>query len=437
MIYNPTDKEVQINSVTLEGLASNTFRFNIDGIAGNQKDILLRAKDSLFAFVEATINPGQSNQPFVVEDHLVFSTNGHIQKVKLIAWGRDAYYHRPTRLIQGFPPFSYLSEYGYSSAEVVWTNDKPHVVYGYLMVDSSLTLRMEPGTQVYFHQNAGLWVYRGGALRIEGEQNAKVVLQGDRLEPAFDKISGQWDRVWINEGATSVIKHAIIKNAFIGIHAECWPLGAPYVSDRPLRLQKTEIRNTVGIGLLVRNFKVEAENCLFVNSGNQVVAISGGAQGRFTHCTFANYWSGTRQEPTLFVGNTYQDINGSTVSQPIDIRFENSIIYGNKDNEFELDSTVGTLLQPVFDHCIIKTELSTTNAKRYFECIANPADVKSGNQTVEPVFANPYENQYYLFKESVAVGKGLQKLTDAMYETADFDEKPRTDTPDLGYIEFK
>ncbi|MCB0484088.1 MAG: hypothetical protein KDC37_05950, partial [Flavobacteriales bacterium] len=205
MIYNNSDREILISGIALEGMAGSTFRFNVDGVAGTQRDILLRSRDSLFAFVEATINPANTNQPFVVEDNLVFEVNGHVQKVQLIAWGRDAYYHRPTQLIQGFPPFSYLSEYGYRSMEVVWTNDKPHIIYGYLMVDSLLTLRMEAGTRVYFHQNAGLWVYRGGALRIEGEKNAEVVLQGDRLEPSFEDVGGQWDRIWINEGAASYI----------------------------------------------------------------------------------------------------------------------------------------------------------------------------------------------------------------------------------------
>lgn len=47
----------------------------------------------------------------------------------------------------------------------------PVVVYGGIRVDSAATLTIAPGTQLYFHENAGLQVF--GSLKIEGERIGK------------------------------------------------------------------------------------------------------------------------------------------------------------------------------------------------------------------------------------------------------------------------
>lgn len=46
------------------------------------------------------------------------------------------------------------------------------------------------------------------------------MFQGARLDYDYREIAGQWDRIWINEGATSNINYAEIKNAFIGLQLE-------------------------------------------------------------------------------------------------------------------------------------------------------------------------------------------------------------------------
>ncbi|MDA9938469.1 hypothetical protein N9D34_02500, partial [Salibacteraceae bacterium] len=129
-VYNPHDKDISIAAVSLEGLAGKAYRFNLDGFPGDQKDVLIPAQDSLYLFTEVTIDANNTFNPFFVEDNIVFITNGVEQKVKLTAYGQNAYYYRPNRAIEGLPAFSNLSSYlpnQLTSLDVNWKNDKPHV----------------------------------------------------------------------------------------------------------------------------------------------------------------------------------------------------------------------------------------------------------------------------------------------------------------------
>lgn len=435
-VYNRSKKEIIISKAFLEGGSSSQFRFNLDGTPGDQNEISIAAEDSAFVFVEVTVNPGSQNDPFVLEDYLVFITNGKTQKVKTVAWGQDAYYYFPDEVVQGLPAFSRIIKYKENPTwndEFVWKNDKPHVIYGYLRVDSSMTLKIEKGTQIHFHAGAGLWVASNASLVVEGEKDEEVVFQGDRKEDAFDERAGQWDRIWINEGAESSIRYAIIKNGYVGLQVETTPFDANAVmSSKKLTLQKTIIRNMVGVGLITRNFIIEAENCLFYEIGNQDLAINGGGDYSFKHCTFANYWSGSnRQQSLLFVNNTYQDINGDIVNKDLKARFDNCIIYGNKKEEVELDSS-DAVYDLVFNSCILRTEIDiATNGIRYLNCVTNP-----NNGFNSPVFTSPGEFKFELYSGSSAQDIGDVTIPSSMKEADDIKGEMRDSKPDLGCYEF-
>src|SRR5690606_25844010 len=151
------------------------------------------------------------------------NTNGNYQEVKLIAWGWNAKFYYPDNFpVNGLPNFTRIAENLH--ANVTWNAQEPVVVYGYLVVDSTQTLTIEEGTQVFFHEGGGLWVYRGGNIQVNGTVDKPVVFQGDRLESYFDELPGQWDRIWIHEGSeNNVFKNVVIKNNFIGIQAETAP----------------------------------------------------------------------------------------------------------------------------------------------------------------------------------------------------------------------
>lgn len=437
-VYNPSDKDVKISKVFLEQGTSSQFRFNLDGINGEQNDITIAGNDSAFCFIEVTVNTGNKNNPFILEDNLIFITNGQTQKVKTVAWGQDAYYYFANTTVEGLPSFSRITDYKYQPAwndVITWKNDKPHVIYGYLRVDSSFTLKIEKGTQVHFHEGAGLWVATGGSIEVDGEKDEEVVFQGDRIEEAFDERPGQWDRIWINEGGNSSFTYAIIKNAYIGIQAETTPFDpSAIMSDNPLKLQKTIIKNMVGVGIYTQNYIIEAENCLIYDIGNQDLAIAGGGDFSFKHCTFANYWSGgNRQQSLLYLSNRYRNYFGNIEDKDLKAKFENCIFYGNKDEEIELDSSKKALYEIVFDHCLLKTEIDTnTNLSRFINCVTNPF-----NGFNSPVFTSPGSDEYLLYSGSSAQDKGNPNVIGGMLEASDLLMINRDPKPDIGCYEFE
>jgi hypothetical protein len=160
---NPASEGVRVN-IDLEGGSPSPYRINVDGSSGlSFSDVEIAGGDSIYIFVEATLGPGGSNTPFILEDHIRFNTNGNQQLVTLQAWGQNAHFYRPDQVVQGFPPFTYIAG-GYDSngvqicETVHWTNDLPYVISGYAVVDSCCTLIIDPGVKVYFHGGGGLWV---------------------------------------------------------------------------------------------------------------------------------------------------------------------------------------------------------------------------------------------------------------------------------------
>ena len=193
-IYNKESKTVQIDEIELVGGESSPFRMNVDGLMGTKMtNIKLEGKDSLFVFVEVTLDINSQSLPLIIEDSIRFRTNGKDQYVKLAVWGQDAYFH-----------YKDLNE-------GTWPNDKPHVIYGYAAVDSAKTLNIQAGTQVHLHKNAIFYVYKS-TLNVQGTIDNEVVFQGDRLEQDYQDISGQYYGIYFQEAKPSTIDYAIIKN---------------------------------------------------------------------------------------------------------------------------------------------------------------------------------------------------------------------------------
>lgn len=442
-IKNFNEGTVNISKIELVNGASSNFRFNVDGIPGPEvEDLEIRSGDSAFVFVEVTVDPANQNAPLVIYDALRFITNGNIQQVTLEAWGQDAYYYRPTQTPAGFPALSFLSEYGNYfpvGINMELPADKPHVIFGYLVIDSLINLKINAGAQIHFYDNAGLWAYRGSNLNVQGEPDNEVVFRGYRLEDYYNELPGQWDRIILNESPNDhIFNHARIENSFIGISAEYYFLsGPPQVATNKLRFTNSVITNTEGVGMLVRNYNVEGANSLITNSQNQLFAATGGGEQRFVHCTFANYWQyGSRQEGSLYAANGVQiQVSASEAIEYIgdqSLYFGNCIFYGPNDEELEVDSIAGGELDVVFDHCVLKTELAETEpGLSFLNCIVNPARPVG---FFNPLFEDTGENDFTLHASSAAINEGSSAITDTLI--TDLKGDMRDAQPDLGCYEF-
>ena len=58
--YNRENQAIEVSSIYLAGGSASQFRINVDGISGTEfENIEIPAEDSLFIFVEVTVDPHQ------------------------------------------------------------------------------------------------------------------------------------------------------------------------------------------------------------------------------------------------------------------------------------------------------------------------------------------------------------------------------------------
>ncbi len=426
-IYNPYKESIKVSSIRLAKGSSSQFRINIDGLPGNQTDLIIPPKDSLFGFVEVTVDPNNQNNPFFIEDEIEFFTNGNKSSIKLIAYGQNAIYFIPNEIRQNLPPYRIIAK---ENESITLTKDKPYVIYGYAVVDSAATLTIEAGAKIYFHNNGGLWVFKGGNIQVNGTQAMPVLFRGDRLEMAYDNIPGQWDRIWINEGSVdNNINYAIIENAFIGIQNEPLPFATTFqVNPNKLKLKNTIIRNASSFGLLGTLAQIEAENLLIYNCGQYNAAITGAGDYSFKHCTFANYWDQSQREtPLLYAQNFQGTASGTTIIGEPKIRVENSIVYGRVDTEWDFEIIDNGKIDFKFINSVLKTDKNITGDTNYVNVTKNP----SGQ-----LFENLNEKDFHLSSTSPAINIG--NIGIGAQVPLDLDGVSRTSdaAPDAGCYEF-
>ena len=86
MVYNPNNEPLDMEQVMLASGEASGFRMNLDGRKGSRFDhVGIAAHDSMYVFVEVTVNPNGQNQPLLIQDSVLFDVNGIRQSVLLEA----------------------------------------------------------------------------------------------------------------------------------------------------------------------------------------------------------------------------------------------------------------------------------------------------------------------------------------------------------------
>lgn len=422
-IYNQHDQTINISKAYLAGGTSSAFKLNIDGISTTATmpvltDIEILGGDSMYVFVQVYVNPSGS-LPVVIKDSIIFETNGNIQDVNLTAIGQDVYLHTPNVFpTNGFPPYSITGREGF---DTTLPNDKPHLFFGYTIIDSDCILTMLPGTKCYFNTYAVLLVFEDGTLNVTGSPTNKVTFQGARLESEYDDVPGQWGQIWLYRlSKNNVIDWAVIKNGSIGIRVDT----VASTTTPTLRISNTIVKNMSAAALYGLGAHIRAVNCVFANCGQYVAALTIGGKYKFEHCTFANYWDyDSRTSPTIALSNYYVSTVG-IIPRPLDsCYFGNCIIYGSNDEEFGMDSLAAGsgIFNYEFEYCDIKTQFSFD--EHFINCYNS-----------DPGFTDVTINNYTLGSGSAfAVDKGNPAIT----ISPDLLNQPRPNglAPDLGAYE--
>ncbi|MFO8235276.1 MAG: choice-of-anchor Q domain-containing protein [Bacteroidales bacterium] len=405
-VKNPYDKNIEISSIELAGGKNSDFRININGIKDTKvTDTEIKAKDSLFVFVEVTVDPNESDSPMVIKDSVIFNSNSNMQDIKLIAWGQDVHLIKEEIL-----------------ESQTWTAGKPYLVYNSALVDTGHTLQIEEGSKVYFHSNSGLYV--AGTLIADGSYENPIIFQGDRLESYYENIPGQWTGIFMMPGSKdNYLNHVEIKNAIHGISVDM-----PVSTTTPtLTLSNSKIEHISSVGLQARGSWVHANNCLISDCGDYAVALTLGGSYEFYHTTIANYWNTTpRSSPSVLLNNYYIDKNNQLHGRPLEKAiFANSIIYGNQPSEIGFDFEEDVEYNYIFDHSLIKIHADTSSDN--FQSVIKNED---------PEFVAPYDYNFQIDSLSPAINAG-DPVTGGEYPY-DLNNNSRIEdeAPDIGAFEY-
>ena len=393
-VYNNSKNVVAIPSIHLENGENSFYRLNVDGLTGKSfEDVRILGNDSIYIFVETTIDFNQVQNPLYT-DKIIFQHTASTQDVDLVTLVQDAHFLYPDKDSDGITEkiIIGMNEDGeelivngfYLDENTTFTNEKPYIIYGYCGVKNNVQLNIEEGATLHFHANSGIIVEKGGSLHVNGSLDAPVFMEGDRLEFDYENVPGQWGTIWLRAGSeNNSMHHTIIKNASAGIIIDS--IGTS--STPTLNISNTKIYNSATFGILGRETHIEGYNLVINNSGQSSLACTIGGSYEFSHSTFTNFWSGgIRQFPAVYVNNYFQNTNGPVGRDLKKLNFTNCIIDGSNSIEFELDKADAA----AFNFKFINNALRFTDSNNSFDGI--PEYDFTNNDFYEANMMNPLIN---------------------------------------------
>ncbi|WP_308993246.1 hypothetical protein QLS71_014745 [Mariniflexile litorale] len=452
-VYNRSNDDIMIPSIRLALGNTSNYRLNVDGRAGKDfENIQILAKDSLFIFIETTIDINNFSNPdgkFLYTDQIEFDAGTNLQKVELVTLVQDAIFIYPnrdntTKVIEtlslnvgGEILETEIQGRELSSNELTFTNEKPYVIYGYAAVPNGQTLTINAGARIHFHDNSGLIVTEAASLQVNGNVSSnpellenEVIFEGDRLEPDLANVPGQWGTIWLLDGSVNnTINYTTIKNSTVGILCE----GNPDAATEKLKIINSQIYNSSNFGVMGRNTSITGENVVINNSGQSSFAGVFGGKYNFTHCTIANYWNGSRQFPAVLLNNFMTDEDGTTfITDLTQAHFNNCIIYGNDNPEILIDEVEDNtvVFNFKFTNCLIRFQNSNNSFTGANYDLNNTNHYEGNIFNKDPDFMNPSKNRLNIGENSAAVNKGLSIF--ATQVPFDILNVSRTTAPDIG-----
>jgi len=311
IVFNRASKGLEISSIKFKD-PDTRFRFNVDGVSGVEfHDVEIRGRDSIYVFIECFIPETQGASPGLVADDLEFVTNGVTQTVRVEAYGQNVTRLRNVRL----------------TADTRLTAHRPYVVFDSLTVCKGVTLTVDPGAQLLFHDGASLVV--DGRLEAVGRPGKMIDMRGDRLDNVlpdvkYDILPGQWKGVRIAAGSHgNRIEYVDMRSTLAGLTVD----SCADLQQTRLTLLNSWLHNSSCNVLTSRYSKVNAYGCCFSEAGGSVVSLAGGDH-EFLQCTIANNHLYSISGPLLELLHVLPEDIDENSAPLMRARFSNSIIYG-------------------------------------------------------------------------------------------------------------
>ena len=448
-VFNKSKKDITIPSIKLGKGLNSKYRMTVDGMQGNQgkvfENVNLLAKDSMYIFIETTANIADANPTdFLYTDQILFDGGTNLQKVELVTLIQDAVFLYPKRFADGTTetlPIGDEEIYGFfldandpvNGNELVFTNQKPYVIYGYAAIPSGKTVTFDAGARVHFHTNSGLIVAANASINVNGATSTtekmenEVIFEGDRLEPGFSDVPGQWGTIWLTDASTNnKFNYLTIKNATIGLLIQ-------NNDGTTVSIKNTQIYDSSNFGILAQTAKINGENLVINNAGLASLKCEYGGDYKFTHSTFNNNWPSSSQVAVsvnnYYVGAVPEVKNLSAAT------FNNCIIYGSYSNELILNKKVGAAFEYQFNNCLIKFNNTSNQYSSHpeYQFNTDPAHYNAIIQNKDPKFFKIAQNKLNIDETSAAFAKG-----NATYLVPlDILGNTRTLPPDMGAYQSK
>lgn len=401
--YNPSENAVVIENIALGNQSDSPYSLIINGFESNRLgSTKILGKDSLLVLIKVQINPQDQDLPFIVQDSVVFETNGNLQDVKLVSWGQDGVFFRSGGVQT-------------VDCNTVWDSLRPYVIYDSLLIPEGCNLEMQPGTRVRFAPGASLFV--GGTIKMLGTLEQPVSISGIRNDFPYDETPGQWDGIFfLQNSRDNIIEHARIKNGNIGLY-----LGIPDDDNIPdLIVRNTEISNMALAGIQSISSDLTMFNSIIHSCVEQNVTVTAGGNYIFQHNTFAALSREVFRDVPSFILSNFLPLNDTEVlASDLSAELQNNIIWGRVQDELLLEGISEVAFNVNLNNNIIKTNIS---------------DIAEGNiVNQDPLFFDEFVDDYRLdsLGESPAVNSGIR-----LDIVTDFLGRERDTLPDIGAYEF-
>ena len=415
-VYNTSGKSLRCANVRLENGNQTGFRVNVDGTYLGQEmgyqmqDVEIHAGDSIRVFVELTSPENGADEPQKVTDNLVFKLESGVeQKVELSAWTWDAVCVRGLNIAK----------------DSVLSSKKPIVVYDGITVAEGACLTLSAGTNIYFHENAGIVV--NGKLKCQGEAGNEVVLRGDRLDRMFDYlpydlVSGQWQGIHFAASSYgNELQYTDIHSAYDGVVCD-----SSDVEKEKISIEQSTIHNCQGYGVLLNNVKGHIYNSQITNVLKDCVCVNGG-DVTINGCTLAQFYPFDSSRGAALRFSSVYALLGLNVMNSIITGYADDLLMGAKADEEKA-------FNYSFSDCIIRTPKIETADSVYFTNVVYE-DLKnssSGDKQFKLVSADTQHYDFHLAKVSEAIGKGNSETIPAV----DREGRKRGAEPCIGAFEY-
>lgn len=240
------------------------------------------------------------------------------------------------------------------TADTRFTAGLPYRILDSLVVAPGVTLTVDPGTTIYFHDKAQLRVH--GTLRSEGTVDQPVTMRGDRQGVMAGKITyeimaNQWIGITFFPGSTAnSMTYTVVDNTAEGVS----------VNNSDLTLTACRLHNSGADLLTATDARITAMATQLTNASGSVVSVTGGTTV-LNRCTVANYYLFAVPRGLLM---DIADNDHDGENAPASVHVTNSILTGRggtlADKEFSgRDIT--------FARCLFL--LNGTNDDNFIDCL--------------------------------------------------------------------